>query len=149
MNTVLEDCGVELPPWEPVERVTPKERFRQALVITPGSAIGTAWTNNMRPFSAAMTSGWMQLRGRRRRGNMDKGFVLSDHADWDDLLRTVEETGAERIIATHGFTDLFSQYLRSIGLNATVEHTEFAGESGEEEPEANVKDKREEQADIT
>ena len=149
MNTVLEDCGVVLPPWEPVVRDTAKERFRQALVVTPGSAIGTAWTHKMRPFSAAMASGWMQLRGRRRRGNMDKGFVLSDHADWDDLLRTVKETGAERVIATHGYTDLFSQYLRSIGLHASVELTEFVGESGEEAPEPKASEKPEAQADIS
>ena len=132
MNTVLEESGLQLPPWELVDKDTPKERFRQALVITPGSAIGTPWTNKMRPYSSAMASGWMQLRGRRRRGNMEKGFVLSDHADWDGLLLTVKETGAERIIATHGYTDLFSQYLRSVGYDAHVEQTEFTGDSGEE-----------------
>ncbi|MEO8733552.1 MAG: ligase-associated DNA damage response exonuclease [Flavobacteriales bacterium] len=132
MNTVLQEGGLELPPWEHVLRDTPKERFRQALVITPGSAIGTPWTNKMRPYSSAMASGWMQLRGRRRRGNMEKGFVLSDHADWDGLLRTVKETGAERIIATHGYTDLFSQYLRSVGYDAHTEHTEFVGDIGED-----------------
>ncbi len=132
MNTVLEATGLELPAWEPITKETPKDRFRNALVITPGSAIGTTWTNKMKPFSTAMASGWMQLRGWRRRGNIDKGFVLSDHADWDALLLAVKETGAERIIATHGYTDIFSQYLRSVGYDATAESTEFTGESGAE-----------------
>lgn len=132
MNTVLQDCGLELPVWELITPTTPKERFRNALVITPGSAIGTPWTNKMRPYSSAMASGWMQLRGWRRRGNLDTGFVLSDHADWDALLLAVKETGAERIIATHGYTDLFSQYLRSVGYDATSESTEFGGEDGTE-----------------
>lgn len=130
MNTVLQQCGLELPAWEHITKDTPKERFRNALVITPGSALETTWTNRMKPFSTSMASGWMQLRGWRRRSNIDKGFVLSDHADWDGLLRTVQESGAERVIATHGYTDLFSQYLRSIGLDATAESTEFAGEAG-------------------
>jgi putative mRNA 3-end processing factor len=130
MNAVLEATGLELPPWEPITKDTPKERFRNALVITPGSAIGTPWTNKMRPYSTAMASGWMQLRGWRRRGNIDKGFVLSDHADWEALLLAVKETGAERVIATHGYTDVFSQYLRSVGMDAAAETTEFGEEEG-------------------
>ncbi len=132
MNTVLEATGLQLPPWEVITKDIPKEHFRKALVITPGSAIGTSWTNRMKPYSTAMASGWMQLRGWRRRGNIDKGFVLSDHADWDALLMAVKETGAERVVATHGYTDIFSQYLRSIGYDATAESTEFTGESGAE-----------------
>lgn len=132
MNNVLEANGLTLPTWEHITRETPKERFRNALVITPGSSIATPWGNRLRPCSTAMASGWMQLRGWRRRGNLDTGFVLSDHADWPALLQTVRETGAERIIATHGYTDLFSQYLRSIGYDAKVENTEFAGENTEE-----------------
>lgn len=131
MNAVLESTGLQLPPWEQITPDTPRERFRNALVITPGSAIGTAWSNKMKPYSAAMVSGWMQLRGWRRRASLDKGFVLSDHADWDELLMAIKETGAQRIIATHGYTDVFSQYLRSIGYDATAESTEFAGEGGD------------------
>ena len=133
MNNVLIKAGLGLPPWEAITNATPKERFRNALVITPGAAIGTSWTHKMRPYSTAMASGWMQLRGRRRRGNFDTGFVLSDHADWDALLLAVKETGAERIIATHGYTDVFSQYLRSMGYDATAESTEFQGEGADKE----------------
>lgn len=132
MNQVLEAQGLRLPPWKQVTPDTPKEAFRRALVITPGSAIGTSWTQRMRPFSSAMASGWMQLRGWRRRSNIDRGFVLSDHADWDALLQAVNETGAPRVIATHGYTELFSEYLRSTGLDATSESTEFMGEGGAE-----------------
>jgi len=134
MNTVLSECGLELPPWEQITKDTPKEKFRNALVITPGSSIGTPWSNKMRPCSTAMASGWMQLRGWRRRGNLDTGFVLSDHADWSALLQTVKETGAERIVATHGYTDLFSRFLGSIGYNATVESTEFGGDGSGDDP---------------
>lgn len=130
MNTVLQDCGLELPPWEHITKDTPKERFRNALVITPGSALDTPWMNRMKPYRSAMASGWMQLRGWRRRSNIDRGFVLSDHADWDALLLAVKESGAERVIATHGYTDLFSQYLRSVGMDAAAETTEFGEEEG-------------------
>jgi len=134
MNEVLQHSGLLLPAWEQITPSTPKEKFRSALVITPGSAIGTPWSNRMRPYSTAMASGWMQLRGWRRRGNLDTGFVLSDHADWPALLQTVKDTGAQRIIATHGYTDLFSQYLRSVGYDATVENTEFGGDGSGDDP---------------
>lgn len=134
MNTVLGAAGLDLPPWEQVTRETPKEQFRNALVIAPGSALGTPWTQRMRPFRTAMASGWMQLRGWRRRSNVDRGFVLSDHADWDDLLQAVKDCGAQRVVATHGYTEAFSQYLRTLGLDATAESTEFRGEV--EEPGA-------------
>ncbi len=133
MNNVLRAAGLDLPHTEQVTRETPKEHFRKALVITPGSAIGTPWTSKMRPYSTATASGWMQLRGWRRRSAVDRGFVLSDHADWDDLLLAVKETGAQRIIATHGYTDIFSDHLRTLGYDACAESTEFAGEGALEE----------------
>jgi putative mRNA 3-end processing factor len=133
MNRVLSEAGVPLPATEQVTKETPKDRYRTAMVITPGSAIGTPWTSKMRPYSAAMASGWMQLRGWRRRTALDRGFVLSDHADWDALLLAVKETGAERIIATHGYTDIFSDHLKTLGYDACAESTEFAGEGGLEE----------------
>ena len=133
MNKVLIDAGIDLPPTEQVTKEMPKEKFRKAMVITPGSALGTPWTNKMRPFSTAMASGWMQLRGWRRRASLDRGFVLSDHADWDALLLAVRETGAERVIATHGYTDIFSDHLKTLGYDACAESTEFAGEGAVEE----------------
>ena len=133
MNKVLTEAGIDLPPTEQVTKDTPKEMFRRAMVITPGSAVGTPWTSKMRPYSTAMASGWMQLRGWRRRASLDRGFVLSDHADWDALLLAVRETGAERVIATHGYTDIFSDHLKTLGYDACAESTEFAGEGAVEE----------------
>jgi putative mRNA 3-end processing factor len=71
----------------------------------------------------------MALRGTRRRQAADRGFVLSDHADWDGLNKAIEMTGAERIIATHGYTEIFVEWLKEKGYSATVESTEFEGES--------------------
>jgi putative mRNA 3-end processing factor len=133
MNEVLREAGLHLPHTEQVTRDTPRERFRTALVITPGSALNTPWTTKMAPFSTAMASGWMQLRGWRRRSALDRGFVLSDHADWDALLQAVKETGAERIIATHGYTDIFSEHLKRLGYDACAESTEFMGEGALED----------------
>jgi putative mRNA 3-end processing factor len=67
----------------------------------------------------------MRLRGVRRRRGADRGFVLSDHADWDELHTAIRETGAERIFATHGYTEIFARWLVTQGFDAQVVPTEF------------------------
>jgi putative mRNA 3-end processing factor len=86
----------------------------------------------MRRFGAASTafaSGWMRLRGVRRRRAADRGFVMSDHADWAGLNAAIAETGAERVFVTHGYTAAFRAWLESRGYDAAVVETEFEGES--------------------
>jgi putative mRNA 3-end processing factor len=76
----------------------------------------------------AFCSGWMRMRGNRRRRGYDRGFVLSDHADWPSLLRTFRETGAKRILLTHGYTDAMCRYLQEQGIDATALRTEYGAE---------------------
>ncbi|MDX1629601.1 MAG: DNA ligase-associated DEXH box helicase, partial [Fulvivirga sp.] len=76
-----------------------------------------------------MASGWMALRGTRRRRAVDRGFALSDHADWDGLNRAVKESEAEKVFVTHGYTYVFSKWLNSIGIDADIVETQFEGES--------------------
>ena len=73
-------------------------------------------------------SGWMQLRGMRRRRSVDRGFVLSDHADWHGLNSAIKATGAEKVFVTHGYTKIFTQWLNETGYTAEVVPTEFEGE---------------------
>jgi putative mRNA 3-end processing factor len=132
-----EHCGVRFPP---LEHATPDNRRRargQALVIAPPSAAATPWLRSMGEVSTAIASGWMQIRGVRRRRAVDRGFVLSDHADWPGLLATIEATGASRVWVTHGFTQAMTRWLREQGLEAAALATEFAGEDEleEEQPE--------------
>jgi putative mRNA 3-end processing factor len=89
--------------------------------------------------STGIASGWMQLRGTRRRRNADRGFVMSDHADWPGLIEAVKNTGAEKIVVTHGYTDIFARYLNENGWNAITEKTEFGTEEEQETEEAACK----------
>lgn len=100
-----------------------------ALVLAPPSAFGSPWTRRFGDFSSGFCSGWMRVRGDRRRRGYDRGFVLSDHADWPSLLRTVTETGARRVLLTHGHSDTLVRYLQEQGLDAAALATEY----GEEE----------------
>jgi len=109
-----------------------KKDFQQALIIAPGSAIGTPWARKLGNYSLGVASGWMMLRGIRRRRAADRGFVLSDHADWDGLNEAVKATGAERVILTHGYTQQFARWLNSQGIQAQVEQTEFEEEESEQ-----------------
>jgi putative mRNA 3-end processing factor len=129
--------GVELPGTEYASAEKAREYRGRAVVICPPAAIGSIWARKFLPMSIGVASGWMQVRGFRRRHSADMGFVLSDHADWPDLLATISQTGAEQIIATHGFTGQFARYLQENGMDAGVYHTRFtdAGEEEEAVPE--------------
>lgn len=103
--------------------------FQGELILAPPSARGTSWMRRFGKASTAFASGWMRFRGTRRRRAMDRGFVLSDHADWPDLLKTIEQTGARRVLTTHGYSDTLARFLREEkGLDAEPLETLFAGE---------------------
>lgn len=123
--------GVALPETKPVSAESRKHEFAGSLVIAPPSAAGTPWMRKFEPYSDAMASGWMRVRGTRRRRALDRGFVLSDHADWPGLLWAIEATGADNILVTHGSTHELARYLRERGKNAGVLATHFQGEADE------------------
>src|SRR5688500_12821176 len=95
VHMALVHAGWKLPPVERVTPETPKDKLKGKVVIAPSSAESTPWLKRFAPYATGVCSGWMQVRGARRRRNADAGFALSDHADWDGLLRAVKETGAE------------------------------------------------------
>tara|TARA_R110002124_G_scaffold17532_3_gene73197 strand:+ start:45925 stop:46947 length:1023 start_codon:yes stop_codon:yes gene_type:complete len=120
------------PPTHLITRDTSKDEIKGNIVIAPPSAHGGTWIRKMVPYVTASASGWMTFRGARRRRAIDQGFVLSDHADWDGLLWAVKETGCEKVIATHGYTDIYSRYLREeMGLDARTEKTQYEEEGAE------------------
>ncbi len=120
--------GVALAPARPVAGTARGQSFKEALVLAPSSAFGSPWMRRFADPSTAFASGWMRIRGQRRRRGFDRGFVLSDHADWPGLLQTIRETGAGRVFATHGYSDALARYLRATGLWAEPLQTGFEGE---------------------
>lgn len=130
LNDVYRSQGVILPPTEKAVSVKDKDEIKKALVICPPSTVGTPWFKRFIKPVIAMASGWMSIRGQRRRGNMDKGFVISDHADWKGLNKAVDESGAEHVYVTHGFQDVYARWLaESRGIDARTAKTLFEGES--------------------
>ncbi len=127
--------GLNLPHAEKVTQDLSRSTFKNALIIAPPSAAGSPWMKKFRPYRTAICSGWMQVRGARRRRAADAGFVVSDHADWDGLNEAIMASGAEEVFLTHGFKDVFSRHLRGKGINAKVLETLFVGEPSEGEDE--------------
>ena len=132
LNRAYRDAGVALPATRTVSEVSDAQDFKRCLVLCPPSATGTPWIKRFEPYSDAFASGWMLLRGARRRGGYDRGFVLSDHADWPGLHRAIDATGAQRVIVTHGSIPVMVRYLQSQGLQAGSFDTEYGDENLEE-----------------
>ena len=114
---------------EPAER---RASFAGELVLAPLSARGTPWMRRLGEISDAFVSGLMRVRGIRRQRAFDRGFVLSDHADWPALLQTVAETRAARVLASHGHAEPLARYLASQGVQSGVIQTAWEGEGIEE-----------------
>jgi putative mRNA 3-end processing factor len=126
--------GIDLPPVAYADSERARKFRGQAMVIAPPSAAGVAgWLRKFGPTSDGFASGWMQIRGNRRRQAYDRGFVLSDHADWGGLLTTIQATCAEHVGVTHGYTRQLVRYLQEQGTDAFVMPTRYEGDNAPDE----------------
>jgi len=133
INRAYRACGVALPSTRLVTEIADPALVRRCLVLAPPSAQRSPWLRRFGDLSDAFASGWMQVRGTRRRRAVDRGFVLSDHADWPGLLRAIAATDATRVIVTHGFEGVMVRWLSERGLDASAFATEF-GDRDDDEP---------------
>lgn len=135
-NEILRSQGINLPDTIRVTPDTDIKAHAGALVLATPSAMNNTWVRRFGKASTAFASGWMSMRGHRRRRAADRGFVMSDHADWEGLNKAIKATGAERIFVTHGYTSQFARWLTSQGYDVGIVETEFEGESLDPEPAA-------------
>ena len=125
---VMRNQGVSLKNTIPVNEHLTRADLLNGVIIAPPAVQNSNWLKKFEPIRNGVVSGWMALRGARRRRNADKGFVLSDHADWEGLNEAISLTGAENIFVTHGYTDILSKWLIDKGLNAQPLETNFEGD---------------------
>lgn len=126
LNQVIRNSGVPLK-MTTLYKDQSKEDLNQSIIVCPSSAVEKI-QKEIKKTSVAVASGWMALRGMRRRRNVDRGFVLSDHADWKGLNDAVEQTGAQKVYVTHGYTSIYSKWLESCGITSQTVETAFEGE---------------------
>ena len=125
---VMRNQGVSLKNTIPVNEHLTRADLLSGVIIAPPAVQNSNWLKKFEPIRNGVVSGWMALRGARRRRNADKGFVLSDHADWEGLNEAISLTGAENVFVTHGYTDILSKWLIDKGLNAHPLETNFEGD---------------------
>lgn len=129
LTEVYRKAGVQMLPTLPTSTLPRSHHYQGDLVLSPPSGHRSSWMKRFNRPQTAFASGWMAVRGARRRRGYERGFVLSDHADWPGLIRTVQETGAQRVYVTHGQTEVLSRYLREVcQIQALPLQTLFEGE---------------------
>jgi len=139
MNLGYAARGVALPETRPAAGAAVKALQGVGLIVAPPSANGSTWARKLggrEGVSTAFVSGWMMVRGSRRRRAVDRGFVLSDHADWPGLLRAIDDSGAERVGVTHGFSDTLVRWLGQHGRDAYIVPSRYEGERTENDDPA-------------
>lgn len=132
-NKILRNAGIEIAKTHRVLNDYHYQDYKGNMVIATPSGIGSGWVKKFKHYSVGIASGWMAMRGTRRRRAADRGFVLSDHADWNELNEAIAATGAENIFVTHGYTSIFTKWLIEQGYNAREVRTEFSGDETTEE----------------
>ena len=134
LNADYRDSGVALLESRRASAMPRDQDWTGALVIAPPSAAGSLWLRRFGAISAAFASGWMSIRGMRRRRTVDRGFALSDHVDWPSLLDTIRATGAERVLVTHGYRESLVRWLTEHDVDARMVATAWKGELDDSEP---------------
>ncbi|MDX3906734.1 MAG: ligase-associated DNA damage response exonuclease [Pigmentiphaga sp.] len=128
VNDAYRAAGVVLPAALRLVEVADKAVLQQALILAPPSARGSPWLRRFGNYSDGFASGWMRVRGNQRRRSVDRGFALSDHADWPGLQQAIAATGAERVFVTHGSVHAMVRWLREQGLQGEAFSTEYGDE---------------------
>lgn len=118
VNERLRDAGFSLPKTERVKSNISKEILKGTLVLAPPGVDYSTWLNRLPDFELGYCSGWLATHPAKTKRTLNKGFILSDHADWVELNKAVKETGAETVYVTHGFKTEFVNALIQQGLNA-------------------------------
>lgn len=130
-NRIYRDSGLPLAATEYVRSAPAKTDWSRALILAPPMGKTSPWLRRFGDFSTGSASGWMRIRGTRRRQSIDRGFVLSDHADWPALLTAIRGSSAERVWVTHGYRSPMAQWLVEKGFQAEAIETRFEGERDE------------------
>ncbi|MGK5595337.1 MAG: ligase-associated DNA damage response exonuclease [Parachlamydiaceae bacterium] len=120
INACYEKRSIALPKCHVVTQVDTHHDYSEDLILAPLSAFRSMWMRRFKNVKTGFASGWMRVRGVRRRRGFDKGFALSDHADWESLLQTIRQTKAKKVWVAHGETEILSRYLiENEGIEAT------------------------------
>jgi putative mRNA 3-end processing factor len=117
MVALYRQMGVDLGEIRPAAGVV-KAELQGEIVIAPPSALADRWSRKLPDPITAMASGWMRVRQRAKQGGIELPLIISDHADWDELIQTITDVGAERIWVTHGREEALVHQATRMGRQA-------------------------------
>lgn len=117
LTRLYQDLGIELGDIRPVSEAAATE-LQGALVLCPPSALGDRWSRRFGEAVCGFASGWMRVRGRARQRGVELPLVISDHADWPELIDTIVATDAADVWVTHGRDDALVYQLSQMGRRA-------------------------------
>lgn len=110
--------GYKLAPTLELSHLCVGRSLNGELLLAPPSILSTEWTRPLSEFKTAFASGWMQSSSYAHGTAYDHGFVISDHADWDDLNLTIDQTGATKIFVLHRGKGALVRHLRKRNKDA-------------------------------
>lgn len=118
MNVAYRAEKIRLAPTIDIQQLPPDQPIQGELILAPPSILKTEWLARLGDFETAFASGWMQGSNYGHTTRYDRGFVMSDHADWNDLVNTVLATHAKRVFVQHRSNGALVQHLRRLKLEA-------------------------------
>jgi putative mRNA 3-end processing factor len=117
LTELYENFGIALGPLL-LSLGLPQEAFKGKIVLAPPAALADRWTRRLPNPVTALASGWMRVKQRAKARGIELPLVISDHADWDELTRTLEDVGADEIWVTHGREEALVHHATTHGLKA-------------------------------
>ena len=131
LNGLYQDFGVDLGPLNSATTAA-RADFAGQIVIAPPSALADRWSRRFPDPVTAFASGWMRIRARARQRGVELPLIISDHADWPELVQTIRDVGAGEIWITHGRDDALTLQCQAMGLTAkALAMVGFSEEDGE------------------
>jgi putative mRNA 3-end processing factor len=118
LNRLYEAHGVDLGALAPATALDPQNKLPGEIVIAPPSAIADRWARRFADPLPVFASGWMSVRARARQRGVELPLVISDHADWDELTRTIEEVAPGELWITHGREEGLLRWAELKGVKA-------------------------------
>lgn len=128
-NRIYREAGIVLPATQYARSAPSATDWTRALILAPPMPKTSPWLRRFGDFSTGLASGWMRIRGTRRRQSIDRGFVLSDHADWPALLSAIHASEAKSVWVTHGFRNPLARWLTEQAVEAHAVETRYEEEN--------------------
>tara|TARA_Y100000589_G_scaffold189170_1_gene179066 strand:- start:2734 stop:3723 length:990 start_codon:yes stop_codon:yes gene_type:complete len=111
INTIYKKLGIDMIETKTFDNNLNVSEFKNSLLLLPKSLNNRNFLKKFNKLQTGFASGWMSIRALRKRSGYDKGFAMSDHADWNALIKTILDSKAQRVLLNHGDGEYLAKYL--------------------------------------